>query len=125
MINFALATRKYIILKQGCECIFMEEPKNRPTEGELNSDNSISENAKTNVFSDINGATIVDSTKYWEFCRDYFTEQEQPLNYIVLKDNTKLGHVLNRLPHGIIDKGITGLEPRHLKYWITLATLSL
>lgn len=109
MINFALATRKYIILKQGCECIFMEEPKNSPTEGELNSDNSISENAKTNVFSDINGATIIDSTKYLEFCRDYFTEQEQPLNYIVLKDNTKLGHVLNRLPHGIIDKGITGI----------------
>lgn len=109
MINFALATRKYTILKLGCECIFMEDPKNRPTESELNSDNNISENAKTNVFSDINGATIIDSTKYLEFCRDYFTEQEQPLNYIVLKDNTKLGHVLNRLPHGIIDKGITGI----------------
>lgn len=109
MINFALATRKYIILKQGCECIFMEEPKNRLTKGELNSDNSISENAKTNVFSDINGATIIDSTKYLELCKDYFTEQEQPLNYIVLKDDTKLGHVLNRLPHGIIDKGITGI----------------
>lgn len=87
----------------------MEDPKNSPTKDVLNSDNNISENAKTNVFLDLNGATIIDSTKYLELCRDYFTEQEQPLNYIVLKDNTKLGHVLNRLPHGIIDKGITGI----------------
>lgn len=87
----------------------MEESKKRPSEGIINSDNNITEGAKINVFSVLNGANIIDSSKYLEFYRDYFTEQEQPLNYIVLKDNTKLGHVLNRLPHGIIDKGITGI----------------
>lgn len=53
MINFALATRKYVILKQGCECIFMEEPKNLPTEGELNSDQTTSLNGiRFNGWSD-------------------------------------------------------------------------
>lgn len=87
----------------------MEDSKNYISGGIVNSDSHNPESTKLNVLLELNGAKIIDSSKYLEFCRDYFTEQEQPLNYIILKDNTKLGQVLNRLPHGIIDKGITGI----------------
>lgn len=74
-----------------------------------NKENQQQEEEQSNVFTTFNGAHIIDQSKGLEIDRWYFSDEDQPLSVITLQDNTRLSDFIDRLPYGIIDKGITGI----------------